>query len=105
MSDYWTTYGITKPPQIVVCAACKYGPVILAGARHFDQVMHTQLREMGGAKVLRAKYGREEQGFINQFGEFLNREEAMMIVLENGQPFNIKRNGNQTNELYSEGIC
>jgi len=44
-----------------------------------------------------------EQGFINQFGDFLTREEALTIVQENGQRFNAERNGSTT-ELFSEGL-
>jgi hypothetical protein len=45
-----------------------------------------------------------EQGFIDQFGRFYNRKEAMKAVLENGQPFSLKRNGGSGEELFSEGL-
>jgi len=44
-----------------------------------------------------------EQGFINQFGEFLTREEALDVVKESGQPFDIERNGH-AHKLFSEGL-
>lgn len=96
--DYWEKSGIKKPQQIIVCAANKFDNVILCGARHWDKVMRAQADAMG------IRGGREEQGFIDQFGDFLTREEAMAIVKMNGQSFNIKRNGGSDNELFSEGL-
>ena len=102
MSDYWKDNGIEKPQQIIVCAAIRIGDwsYLLCGARHWDSVMHKQADKMG----LSRKLITEEQGFIDQFGEFLSRKEAMKIVKENGQPFNIERNGGSDDELYSEGL-
>ena len=98
MSDYWVENGLVKPQQVVVCAANKLGDVILCGARHWDPIMHAQADQMPLLKFTRA-----EQGFINQFGEFLTREEAYEIVQKNGQPFNSERNCS-TSKLYSEGL-
>jgi hypothetical protein len=97
MNDYWEKNGIVKPQEIIVCAANRKGGVIFAGARHCDKVMHRQAKAAGTNLTV------SEQGFINQFGEFRTREEALKIVLENGQPFNKKRNGSTT-ELFSEGL-
>lgn len=87
-----------KRQPTIVCAACKLpSGVILAGARHWDEIMCAQADAMG------ERGGNEEQGFIDQFGTFHSREEAMRIVLENGQPFNKERNvGDKV--LFSEGL-
>lgn len=98
MSDYWADNGIEKPQQIIVCAACRVGDVILCGARHWDKVMRKQ------ADLIGIKGGTEEQGFIDQFGDFHGRVESMRIVKASGQPFDIKRNGGSDEELYSEGM-
>ena len=45
-----------------------------------------------------------EQGFIDQFGVFYNREEAMVIALAAGQDIDYKRNGGDSLILYSEGL-
>jgi len=58
----------------------------------------------GGSDFKHLKGTDFEEGFIDQFGDFLTREEAMQIVKENGQPFNKERNG-CNKDLYSEGIC
>lgn len=103
IETYWKKSGIEKPQPNIVAAACKFGPVILCGARHFDSVMHTQIIEMGGVKKLRKQYGHEEQGFIDQFGTFYNRVDALEVVKKSGQPFNAKRNSSKT-RLFSEGL-
>lgn len=101
MGDYWKDNNIEKPQEIIVCAANMYdNGLILCGARHWDDIMCTQ------ADYIDKEYkkGIPEQGFINQFGEFRTRIEAMEIVKQNGQPFNKERNGGSDKELYSEGM-
>lgn len=84
----------------IVCAAIKNGELVIAGARHFDKIMHGQLSVV--ALVFDVK--KWEQGFIDQWGNFYNRQEAMSIVKESGQPFNAERNGGNGKDLYSEGL-
>ena len=95
--NYWTDNGSIKPPQIVVCAAILVGDVVVCGARHCDKVMRKQAEAMG------IKLNNAQQGFIDQFGDFLTREEAMKIVKQNGQSFNIERNRGDS-VLFSEGL-
>lgn len=96
--DYWEKNGLVKPKEVIVCAANKLpSGVILCGARHWDSVMCAQADAMG------VTGGDEEQGFINQFGEFKTRDEAMEVVRKNGQPFDIDRNGGDRH-LFSEGL-
>jgi hypothetical protein len=45
-----------------------------------------------------------DQGFIDQWGQFYTRREAMRVVKESGQPFNLERNGSQDEKLFSEGL-
>ena len=101
MSDYWTENNLVKPQQIVVCAACMFGDILVTGARHHDKVMNDVLCKLedNGVKL----DGECKQGFIDQFGEFLTREEALKIVKKNNQPFDIERNGSD-NSLFSEGL-
>jgi len=110
MSDYWKDNGIEKPKQVVVCAACRRGDIIIAGARHFDKVMLSQIKAidapyndapynfLGGKAVW-------EQGFIDQFGDFLTREEAMIVAVDGGQKVDIERGcGGLKDTLFSEGL-
>ena len=82
----------------VVCAANRIDGVILAGARHWDTVMHKQAEAMN---MERDKRGYAEQGFIDQFGIFLTREEAFVLAEEKGQ---IKEKPNVRGTLFSEDL-
>ena len=97
--DYWEEKGIAKPQQYIVCAACKINEIIFCSARHFDTIMRAQIKAAG--YLPRAHV---EQGFIDQFGEFLSREDAMAIVKINEQKFDIICNGGSDVYLYSEGL-
>ncbi len=82
----------------VVCAANRTGGVILAGARHWDTVMHKQAEAMNMERDTR---GNAEQGFIDQFGIFLTREEAFILAEGKGQ---IKGEPNIKGTLFSEDL-
>lgn len=81
----------------VVCAANKFpdGQVLL-GARHWDDHMCHQ------AKVRGLRGGTETQGFIDQYGKFMTREEAWIVANEAGQI--IRRVGGDEGCLYSENL-
>lgn len=89
-----------RPKPIVVCAAIrsKAGKII-AGARHYDEVMRQNF-------IVNGERPKEwwgcEQGFIDQFCNFLTREEAWKIAEENGQIRN--RCGGDNGVLYSENL-
>lgn len=104
MSDYWKDNGIEKPQQVVVCAACRRGDLILAGARHFDKVMISQIKAIDG-KLSPGAGNNFEEGFIDQFGDFLTREEAMDVAIAAGQKVDIERGcGGLSHMLFSEGL-
>lgn len=91
-----------KAEQRVVCAANRNRAtgLIICGARHFDQIMHRQMEARPPEE--RDDWRRSEQGFIDQFGTFLTREEAHKICTERGQFF--RRFGGDEKELYSENL-
>lgn len=100
--DYWKKNNITKPPQRIVCAAIKNKVTdeIILGIRHFDQFMREQIERREHHQD-RAIWKRAEQGFVDQFGDFLTREEAYIIAKENGQI--IRPDGTHDDKtLYSE---
>lgn len=91
--------------RLVVCAANIHGGVIVLGARHFDTVMHDQIRQLeeGLAPTCNSFW---EQGFIDNKGKFMDRAEAYKVALAAGQ-INLHRHksggaGNQL--LYSEDL-
>ena len=84
----------------IICAAIEYYGVIVCGPRHFDATMKKVVNELHW-KVPSSKW---QQGFIDQFGEFHNRREAMVIAIAAGQNIDYKRNGGDNRKLYSEGL-
>ena len=72
----------TKP--VIVCAANRMeDDVLLVGPRHWDLTMHSQLEAM--SRHGKQQHGLVEQGFIDQFGRFYTREEAMLVARQNNQ--------------------
>lgn len=89
----------------IIAAACKYGETIIVGVRHYDKIMTSQLRMFPeDSEVKMMNRGEVIQGFIDNHGNFLNRQEAMELVKSNGQPFYPIRNSGNGKELYSEGV-
>ena len=77
----------------VVCAAIKDGyGTIVCGPRHWDKIMHQSA----------AGKWAWEQGFVDQHGEWLTREEAWVIAEAAGQI--IRRVGGDGGRLFSENL-
>lgn len=93
--------------RFVVCAACKYGDLILCGARHFSPAMCSQIDKIREERLIELdKLGRAEQGFVDQYDVFMSREEAYEVALAAGQ-LNTRRSkssnpGSKT--LFSEDL-
>jgi hypothetical protein len=67
----------------VVCAACRSKDgILVTGARHFDMVMHNIIELIPNGREM---FTGAEQGFIDQRGNFLTREEAYDIAKNRGQ--------------------
>ena len=91
--------------RIVVCAANMHGGVIVLAPRHFDATMHDQISKLeeGFAPTCSSFW---EEGFIDQKGVFMDREEAYQVALAAGQ-INLHRpkSGNPDSPvLYSEDL-
>lgn len=81
----------------IVCAAIKFpGGEIILGARHWDKRMRETVKALG------LKPGLEDQGFIDQFGDYIDRKEAMKIAIEADQI--IRTVGGSGKELFSENL-
>lgn len=100
----------TVTPQRIVCAACKHkdGTIVLS-VRHFDSFTHATLdlrKQIDPSENWQAC----EQGFVDQFGNFLDRCDAWVIACAASQIFKLV--GGQTKEdigkigikLYSENL-
>lgn len=90
----------------VVCAAIRAADgEVLLGVRHYSADMHTQIRARSdGAKF--AHRHEEDQGFVDQHGVFMGREEAYSVARDAGQIVRPDACGNGLNgmKLYSEGL-
>ena len=87
----------SKVPRRVVCAAMLKDGRIITGARHFDKVMRAQMELTEGLKWWRSC----SQGFIDQFGDFMTREEAWVVAMHQKQIF---RQVSTPGCLYSENL-
>lgn len=86
--------------HVIVCAACRLSDgLIIPGPRHFDATMRNLMRALG--RDSQEHYRDADEGFINQYGHFLTREEARVIAERNGQLIDRASNGDW---LYSEDI-
>ena len=87
--------------SIIVCAAnrLKADPnVIILGIRHYDKFMRDSIARMG--KEPHNMYW--EQGFVDQYGKFYNRIDALALAKENSQ---IRRScGSGDRQLFSENL-
>ena len=86
-----------KKLRVVVCAAIRINKqFIICGARHWDSTMGIIACKMPIDIV------EEEQGFIDQFGVFMTREEAYEVAKAAGQ---IRyRCGGNNGRLFSENL-
>jgi hypothetical protein len=87
--------------QRVVCAAARHpSGHIICSPRHYDHIFHQQVG------MLPEEHQREwrsvEQGFVDQRGTFLTREEALAIAITQDQI--IRDQDLAIKKLYSENL-
>lgn len=87
--------------QRIVCAAIKLDEFVITGARHYDSVMRMTIDHYDIYPV-EDWYNKAEQGFIDQKGNFLTREEAWIVAEKAGQI--VRRVGGDEGCLFSENL-
>jgi len=89
-----------KVERRVVCAAnrLKENGLIVCAPRHGDIIMRTAMKALGYHKL----DGDWEQGFVDQWGTWMSREEALEVAWDAGQ--RICRCGGDDIRLYSENL-
>lgn len=93
----WEYYGVQRR---IAQAAYNYNGYIVTGTRHSCPIMGLQLNAIGFDVIQEwCPKGEMVQGFTDQFGNFLNRQEAYIIAKEAGQ---IIREDVYPGTLYSE---
>jgi hypothetical protein len=88
----------TKTPRRVVCAANRHqhSRLVICGARHWDKVMRAQAAALGTG------FKEWDQGFIDQFGDWMTREEAWGVAVDQNQVR--RRCGGDGKRLFSENL-
>ncbi len=90
----------------IVCAAIRAADgSLLLGIRHYSRDMHKQIHERTDGYKFIQRFD-EDQGFVDQHGVFLSREDAYVVALAAGQIVRPKacRVGLTGPRLYSEGL-
>lgn len=90
----------------IVCAAIRAADgSLLLGIRHYSRDMHEQIAQRGNGAMFKNRHD-EDQGFVDQFGVFMSREEAYQVALAAGQVLYPKACGKGLHgpKLYSEGL-
>jgi len=87
------------PGHRIVCAAIRNDKgTVICGVRHYDTLMHTQI---GNDKTSYWPCSTVEQGFVDNKGQFLTREEAWSVAWMAEQ---IIRQVATSGTLYSENL-
>jgi hypothetical protein len=94
----WEYYGVQLR---IAQAACSYGGYIVTGTRHYCPIMALQIDLIGEDALVEFAGGYDNviQGFTDQYGNFLTRQEAYPIAKAAGQ---IIRYDGEPGTLYSE---
>ena len=95
-----------KAERRVVCAAIRAADgEVLLGIRHYSPDMHRQIDARRDGAKFKHRHD-EDQGFVDQWGVFMSREEGYALAERNGQITRPHACGEGLNgkKLYSEGL-
>lgn len=93
--------ALNRTQRRVVCAAIRLDDKLVVGPRHWDGVMHSQC-DTATRIANHDKHEKEEQGFIDQHGVFMDRREAWKVADAAGQI--LFRCGGDGERLFSENL-
>lgn len=73
--------------RYVVCAAIRSEDLVITGVRHYCPLMTAVIQKIEESGFAKHKYNfrKAEQGFVDQFGVFMDRKEALAVAREAGQ--------------------
>jgi hypothetical protein len=95
-----------KRERRVVCAAIRAADgSLLLGIRHYSADMHRQIEARHDGEKFKHRLD-EDQGFVDQWGAYMTREEAYLVADEAWQIKDRNACGSGINgrKLYSEGL-
>jgi hypothetical protein len=92
-------------PRIVCAAIRAVDGELLLGIRHYSRDMHRQIEQRGDGEKFMNRLD-QDQGFVDQLGNWHSREDAYWIAKNNDQIVRPEACGNGLNgpKLYSEGL-
>lgn len=92
-----TCFKFKLPLRVIVCAAIRLGDKVIIGNRHYDSLMSRVL-----IQTPEEDWSKAEQGFVDNKGVFLTREEAWFVAKDANQI--IRRIPCKEGVLYSEHL-
>lgn len=90
----------------IVCAAIRAADgELLVGIRHYSPDMRKQIEKRQGGEKFCHRHD-EDQGFVDQWGGWISREDAYQLAAANGQLLYPAACGHGLHgpKLYSEGL-
>lgn len=105
IADWWDN---RKLQRRIVCAANRFqlkdgGVLVIPGSRHYSKDMALVLDQLRD-KVVNDHVSGDNQGFIDQWGEYHNREDSLIIATHAGQINKVRKKGGPDDELFSEDL-
>lgn len=105
IADWWDG---RKLQRRIVCAANRFelkdgGVLVIPGARHYSKDMAEVIDQVQDKIVSDPVHG-DNQGFIDQWGEYWNRKDAFIIAYHAGQVNTIRKKGAPYDTLFSEDL-
>lgn len=105
VADWWDGRLLQRR---IVCAANRFelktgGTIIIPGARHYSPDMANVLDLIRDKLVSDYVHG-DNQGFIDQWGEYFTRKEALIIATHAGQINTVRKKGFPEDVLFSEDL-
>lgn len=105
IADWWDG---RKLQRRIVCAANRFrlktgGFIVVPGARHYSPDMAAVIDLLEEQLDTRHVYD-EGQGFIDQWGEYHNRHDALVIATYAGQINTVRQKGAPYDTLFSEDL-
>lgn len=89
----------------IVCAACRYGDLVIPGIRHFDICMVNLIGKWLSQDTIAYMDSQiEEQGFLDNYGNYVNRADALIMTKANGQYGARREPSNHHRDAFSEDL-
>ncbi|AUE23163.1 hypothetical protein FDI95_gp170 [Citrobacter phage CF1 ERZ-2017] len=104
-ADWWDG---RKLQRRIVCAANRFelktgGHLVIPGSRHYSKDMAEVLDQVQD-KLVTDHVHDDNQGFIDQWGEYHNRKDALIIATYAGQINTVRKKGAPYDTLFSEDL-